>query len=252
MKKTSNKLSSLTILFPTYNEAGNIEESIHQALDILPQVAEKFQILVVNDGSTDATAQIVRRLKKKHRAIRLITQKNAGYGGALKTGFAAFKTEWLFFTDSDLQFDLSELKKLVRKANQSDLVIGYRLVRAEGWKRSTVAKLLKIWNRIFLRFPREIKDIDCAFKLMHRRVVQQFSPLASSGAMISTEFLLKSYRAGIPIIQVGVHHYQRRSGSPTGNNRKVIFRAIKETIHLRRVMFQQKVSLLSPSLKFLR
>lgn len=227
------KLPSLTILFPAYNEAGNIEEAIRQALDVAPMVAKKYQILVINDGSTDATAQIVKRLKRQHPAIRLINQPNTGYGGALKKGFASFKTEWLFFTDSDLQFDLNELKKLVKKTADSDLVIGYRLNRAEGWKRSAIARLLKVWNKLFLRFPSEIKDIDCAFKLIHRRTFNQVGPLVTSGAMISTEFLLKAYRANITIKQVGVHHYIRRVGSPTGNNWNVIITAVKETLLLK-------------------
>lgn len=238
-KKTLKKLPELSIFFPAYNEAGNIEEVVHQALHIAPVVAHKYEIVIINDGSKDATRSISKRLEAQyHPFVRLVSQTNRGYGGALKRGFRETKYEWIFFTDSDLQFDINELSKFVRNVHQNDLVIGYRRKRVEGWKRDMLAKMLKLWNRFWLGFPREIRDIDCAFKLIHRNVFKSISPLYSDGAMISTEFLLKAYLAGFKFRQLGVHHYERRIGKPTGNNLKVIFKAVRDTFVLMRIVRQ--------------
>lgn len=242
MKNLLKQLPELTVFFPAYNEAGNIEEVVKQALAIVPKVAKKFEIVIVNDGSTDSTLQISKRLAKQNFSVRVVTQENKGYGGALKRGFEEARYEWVFFTDSDLQFDISELINFISHSNKSDLVIGYRLERAEGWKRHYLALALKIWNRVMLGFPREVKDIDCAFKLVHKRVLREIEPLFSDGAMISTELLLKSYRAHFNITQVGVQHYQRFIGQPTGSNTKVIVKAIRDTFHLQWQLFKQDLA----------
>jgi glycosyltransferase involved in cell wall biosynthesis len=168
-----------------------------------------------------------------------VTQDNQGYGGALKRGLNEAQYDWIFYTDSDLQFDLNELYKLLPHTQDHHLVIGYRLNRVEGWKRHVLAVLLKLWNRVLLGFPSEIKDIDCAFKLLHRSVFDQIKPLVSTGAMVSTELLLKVHRAGISYQQVGVHHYPRQYGTPTGNKLQVILTAVKETLVLRQLLGHQ-------------
>ena len=239
MKKKSKlkKLEELSIFFPAYNEAGNIEEVVHQALHVAHEIAEKFEIVIVNDGSKDSTRTISKRLEKQfHPFVRLISQRNRGYGGALKRGFKETKYEWVFFSDSDLQFDLEELEKFVRNVHHNDLIIGYRKKRVEGLRREMLARALKVWNRIFLGFPREIRDIDCAFKLIHRDVLRSVEPLYSDGAMISTELILKAHLAGFKFRQLGVRHYHRRIGSPTGSNLGVILKAVQDTLVLMRLI----------------
>jgi glycosyltransferase involved in cell wall biosynthesis len=243
MKVKIKKLPELSVFFPAYNEAGNIEEVIKQALFILPKIANKFEILIINDGSTDSTLQISKRLAKKFQSVRVISQENKGYGGALKKGFKEARFEWVFFTDSDLQFDISEITKFVKHVDSNDLIIGFRLERAEGWKRHLLASALKFWNRLMLGFPREINDIDCAFKLIHKKVLSEVEPLFSDGAMVSTELLLKAYRANFRFAQVGVKHYQRFIGKPTGSNTKVIAKAVVDTFYLQSQLFRQDVSL---------
>jgi len=247
------KLPELSLFFPAYNEAGNIEEAVKQALTVLPTVAEKFEIIVVNDGSIDATLAIAKRLARKYKTVRVVSQRNKGYGGALKLGIKSARYEWVFFTDSDLQFDLQELKKFVAVSSAYDLMIGYRKNRAEGMKRQILAIALKFWNRIFLHFPIYIKDIDCAFKLIHKRVLREVTPLISDGAMVSTELLLKAHRAGFRFEQIGVSHYTRRIGSPTGNNLAVILKAVKDTFELERYFFEMRLTQITTSqLKLLR
>ena len=234
-----HKLPELSIFFPAYNEAGNIEEAVKQALSFVPKVADKYEIIIVNDGSNDATLPIAKRLARKYKAVRVVTQRNKGYGGALKLGFKSVRYDWIFYTDADLQFDITELKRFVSQARKHDLVIGYRKKRVEGWKRQVFASALKVWNRVMLAFPLHVGDIDCAFKLFHRRVLRNVEPLISDGAMLSTEFLMKAHQAGLECAQVGVTHYARRVGTPTGNNWKVIARAVRDTFILKKHLLKK-------------
>ena len=235
------KLPELSIFFPVYNEAGNIEEAIKQALFVAPKIAEKHEIIVVDDGSRDATLQIARRLARTDKHVRVVTQYNKGYGGALKLGFKSARYDWVFYTDADLQFDISELKKFIRFTKDHDMIIGYRKHRVEGWKRQILASALKIWNKVLLNFPLRIRDIDCAFKLMHKRVIRLSSPLISDGAMASTELLLKAYFDGFAFKQIGVNHFARHAGSPTGSNWKVILRAVRDTFTLQKHFYKQSL-----------
>lgn len=244
MPKKINKLSSLSVFFPAFNEADSISEAVSQAHAILPRVAKRYEIIVINDGSKDATAETVKQLRVGNKKIRLVNQRNRGYGGALKRGFKEAKYDWIFYTDSDLQFDVRELLKLVRETSDDKLamVLGYRKNRAEGIRRQILAIALKIWNRLLLGFPAEIKDIDCAFKLLRKDVLRTIEPLFSDGAMVSTELLLKSIDSGFQFTQVGVSHYKRRAGTPTGSNVFVILRAIKDTLILKKMLIAQQLA----------
>ncbi|OGY18656.1 MAG: hypothetical protein A2900_02630 [Candidatus Chisholmbacteria bacterium RIFCSPLOWO2_01_FULL_50_28] len=228
------KLPELSVFFPAYNEAGNIERAVRQALAVLPTVAEKYEVLVIDDGSRDGTPEIVEKLSRAYIAVRVVSQPNKGYGGAIKRGFKEASFQWIFFTDADLQFDIAEIKKFIPHTEDYDLVIGYRMNRAEGWFRHGIALMLKVWNRVFLGFPLWVRDIDCAFKLLNKRVLGYASPLASDGAMVSTELLLKTLESGFRIKQMGVSHYPRRLGTSSGSSPKVILNAVKDTFMLRR------------------
>lgn len=241
-EKPTQKLSELSVFFPLYNEEENIERLVEESLKVFPKVADKFEIILVNDGSRDNTRKIGKVLDQKYPEVRLVSQRNKGYGGAVKRGFKEAKYEWVFFSDGDLQFDLSEITKFTKYTKNNDLVIGYRKVRAEGFKRKLLADTLKIWNRIFLGFPREIKDIDCAFKLIKKEVINSFTPLVSDGAMVTTEFLLKAHKKGYKIKQVGVNHYKRQFGSSTGSNLKVILKAVRDTFTLSYLLLEEKLS----------
>ncbi len=241
MTKKAPRISSLSIFFPAYNEAENIVLALRQAIAIAPKLSDIYEIIVIIDGSTDATAAMVKKCIERHPHIRLISQRNRGYGGALKRGFKEAKYDWIFFTDSDRQFDLRELQQFVALTPENDAVIGYRTSRAEGLKRLLLAKALKIWNRVLLGFPSEIKDIDCAFKLIRKDVLREIEPLFSNGAMISTELLLKLYYGQFQISQVGVSHFPRRFGHPTGSNLTVIGKAIQDTFVLQHKLIHSRL-----------
>lgn len=234
----SKKLKELSVFFPCYNEEENLDALMTQVLDVIPRYAEKYEIILINDGSKDRTSEIAHSYAAKNPNVKVIDQENKGYGGALKVGLKACKYEWIFFSDSDLQFDLQDLEKFVQKAltDKYDLVIGYRMNRAEGFKRWALAKSLKVWGKVFLGFPLSIIDIDCAFKLFRKTVVDRMGGLASNGNLISTEFLLKAYRNNFRFYQIGVKHYLRKAGESTCGDMGDVVQAIKETFLLRRLM----------------
>lgn len=225
------KLAELSLFFPAYNEEANIAETVTKAAKVLPKVAHKYEILVVNDGSKDGTGAEVKSLMKKLKFLRMVTHDpNRGYGGALKTGFAETKYDLVVFTDSDGQFDFAEVEKMIAKLQETnaDLVIGYRIKRSDPPKRLFIANMLKLWNLFW--FGMWFRDTDCGFKLIRRRVLDEVIPLTSNGGIISTEFLAKVKRAGFKYAEVGVHHYPRRAGVSTGDNLKVISKAVRETL----------------------
>ena len=229
-------MKNLSVFFPCYNEEKNIESLTRKFLSLLPAIADQFEIIIVNDGSRDRTRQVAEALARTDNRVRVVHQSNKGYGGALKTGFRESKSDWVFFTDGDGQFNPDELRTFLPFQNQFDFIIGYRVKRVEGAKRALFQKLLSIWARIFFGFPAGIKDIDCAFKLIRRSALEKCLPLESDGAMISTELLLKAFLSGARVQQVGVQHYPRLNGNPTGQKINVILKAVRETFLLRKTI----------------
>ncbi len=231
---------SISVFFPCYNDARTIGDLVRRADAELQRVTGDYEIIVVNDGSQDRTAEVADALAAADPHVRVVHhQQNRGYGGALKSGFAASRKAYVFFTDGDGQFDVGEITTLLPFVPQYDVVIGYRIDRAEGGLRRANAGA---WNWLVRRlFGIPSRDVDCAFKLFDRRVFDVVTPEAE-GAMISTEILARTVRAGFKIVEVGVHHYPRRHGTPTGANPLVIARAFYELFKLyRRITREQRV-----------
>lgn len=224
------KLKELSLFLPAYNEEGNIAETIEKCDQVIRTVAEKYEILVVEDGSKDKTAEVVERLLKKFPSLRMIQHKpNRGYGGALKTGFHESKYDPLVFIDSDGQFDFSEVTKLIelKEKTKAALVIGYRIKRSDPLKRLFLAQMLKFWNLLWFGFW--LRDVDCAFKLISRRVINGIPRLKSDGGIVSAELMAKVKKCGFKYVQVGVHHYPRTKGKSTGDSLNVISKAVTES-----------------------
>jgi glycosyltransferase involved in cell wall biosynthesis len=224
------KLKSLSVFYPCYNEQQNIPIFIKQALNFLPEIANKFEIIIINDGSRENTKRIVLDLIKINTNIKLVNHsKNLGYGAALRSGFRKSSYDWIFFTDGDLQFDIRQLKNFIEFTDEYRVILGYRKKRAEGRLRSFNAKLFKIFIDILFRV--HVKDIDCAFKLIRADVIKPIK-LSSTGAFTSAEFLYKFKKRGVHFKQLPVNHYKRKFGSPTGNNVGVIIKAGIEAFKL--------------------
>lgn len=227
------KLRSLSIFMPAYNEEGNIATTIIDARNAAKDVAKEYEIIVVDDGSNDRTAELVEELARNDKNIRLVKHpKNRGYGAAVKTGLKSCKKDWIFFTDSDGQFHYDELSKFVHASPKYDLIMGYRKKRMDPFHRVFVAQvLLKVWN--FLLFRLTVRDVDCAFKLFTREVRDAIR-LDTESAITVTEFIVKAKSLGFRILQLPVSHYPRKFGEQTGGNWRVIVRAAKESFKLYR------------------
>ena len=219
-------IKGLSAFFPAHNEEGNVERMCNALRIVLPNVAEDFEIIIVNDGSNDKTGEIADRLAAQDEKIRVVHhERNMGYGAAIRSGISACKKEYVFFTDGDNQFDVSQLSLLVPLVSQCDGVIGFRLNRQDSFVRKTNAWA---WNRLVQwMFGLRAKDIDCAFKLFHRKVFERVQ-LESSGAMISTEMLVKMKKNKYRLHEIGVLHSPRLAGKQTGANLRVIFKAFNE------------------------
>jgi len=220
---------------PAFNEEGNIATTIIDARSAAKIVASDYEIIVVDDGSRDRTAEVVNELAKNDQKIHLVKHtRNMGYGAAVKTGLKSCKKDWIFFTDSDGQFRYDELEKFAKSRDKADLIIGYRKKRMDPFHRVFVAQvLLKIWN--FVLFGLTVADVDCAYKLFTKEVRDTIK-LETESAITVTEFIVKAKAKGFKIIQLPVSHYPRKFGEQTGGNWRVIVKAAKESFILRKKM----------------
>ncbi len=229
------RVARLSYFFPAHNEEANLEGLVEEALAALPSIAETFEIIAVNDGSRDRTREIADRLAAAHPdVVRVVHHEvNRGYGGALRSGFEAARYELLCFTDGDRQFrvaDLSRLTARMAEGDHPDVVVGYRIKRADPIIRIIYARTYKLANRIF--FGLRIRDVDCACKLFRREALADVR-VESGGAFFSAELLVRILKANRTIVEVGVPHYARTAGSPTGARPSVIGRAVKDFWALR-------------------
>lgn len=224
-------VKSLSVFFPAYNEQENIVATVEKAIEVLKNLKLEWEILVINDGSKDKTEEVAREVASRIKNVRVVTQPNGGYGMALRGGFSNSKYEWIVYTDADGQFDFGEVNKFLEAAEAADYIIGFRMKRSDPFYRLAFAKLWAL--SVFCLFGIWVKDIDGGFKMINRKVLDKISPLSSTrGAMINAELLIKTKRAGFKIAQVGVHHYPRTAGTPSGANLKVIIRSYLELLRL--------------------
>ncbi len=223
---------SLSIFFPAYNEEDNIADSVREAKKVVRQITDRYEIIVVDDGSSDRTAAIVSDIAREDPLVRLVRhEQNQGYGAAVWSGIQAARYDWVFFTDADLQFRLDELTRLVEHIPEHNVVLGCRSPRKDPFIRLVNAKGWNILNRIV--FGLKAKDIDCAFKLFDRRLVAAL-PVKSRGAMMTAEMLIHLQKNGVNFKEVPVTHLPRTKGVATGAKPAVILRAFKELFGLYR------------------
>ncbi|MCL4353603.1 glycosyltransferase family 2 protein [Patescibacteria group bacterium] len=229
--KKDIKAESLSVFFPFWNEEMNIEKVVKKAIPVAERLAKRWEIIMVDDGSSDKTLEIAKSMARSNKNLVVVrSEKNRGYGGALKEGFKKARYELVVFTDGDGQFDIAQLPRFLDKIKEADIVIGYREKRFDHPFRHFLMNLLKVWDFVFFGFY--FKDIDCGFKLFKKKAVDKIMPLSSEGAMITTEILAKAKRAELKIVQVKVSHYPRHYGNQSGGNVRVIVRAILETFKL--------------------
>jgi glycosyltransferase involved in cell wall biosynthesis len=230
---TAQRLPALSYFFPAHNEAANLRGLVAEALETLPGLADGFEIIIVNDGSRDETPAIADELAAAHPQVRAVHHPtNLGYGAALRSGFAAARFDHLAFTDGDRQFKVADLGRLIDRlaVGDADAVVGYRIKRADPLVRTVYAKLYRLANRIF--FGLTVRDVDCACKLFSRASLEGVN-VESGGAFFSAELLIKLRARRRRLVEVGVPHYPRTAGSPTGAKPQVVLRAVRDFWALR-------------------
>jgi glycosyltransferase involved in cell wall biosynthesis len=228
---------SISVFFPCYNEQDNIENTVTKAVEVLETIRADYEIIIVDDGSSDSTGQIADKMTDNSRIKVVHHPTNLGYGAALQSGFKAAAKSLVFYTDGDGQFDISEMPPLLELIKNYDIVSCFRVDRQDNLLRRINGFC---WTRLvcFL-FGLKMRDIDCAFKLYKREIFDNIE-LCSSGALIDTEILARAVRKGYTITQKGVHHLPRTAGEQTGAKISVIFRAFKELFQLYRKIKREK------------
>jgi glycosyltransferase involved in cell wall biosynthesis len=230
-----NRVAALSWFFPAHDEAENIEALVEEALAALPALAERFEIIAVDDGSHDGTGEIADRLAAAHPdVVRAVHHPhNLGSGAALRSGFAAARFPLVAFTDGDRQFRVADLGLLVDRLaapDAPDAVVGFRRRRADAPLRLVYARVYRVC--LGLLYGLWLRDVDCACKLFRRDALDGVR-LESGGAFLSAELLIKLRAHGRRVVEVGVPHYPRVAGSASGANPRVILRAVRDFWRLR-------------------
>jgi len=209
---TQKRISSISAVFPAYNDGGTIASMVSAASIALRQVSNDFEIIVVNDGSSDYTARVLDELGGRYSELRVIQHpSNLGYGSALRTGFRAAGKDWVFYTDGDSQYNPLELTELVAALDEGvDMVNGYKLSRHDSIFRILIGKAYHYFVRFL--FGLHVRDVECDFRLIPRRILNEIGPESVSGA-ICLELVKKIEDAGYGIAEVPVHHYSRKYGT---------------------------------------
>ena len=203
---------SISVFFPCYNDAQTIGDLVVGAERQLRELTDDYEIIVVNDGSTDESAAVLREVAARTPALRVVThERNRGYGGALRSGFAAATKELVFYTDGDGQYDVGELPILLMLlSDDTDFVNGIKMTRQDPAYRVHAGNLHRFFIRWMFWLP--IHDVDCDFRLIRRRILEGVRLRSNSGS-ICVELVKHAQRAGAGFREVSVHHYARRFGT---------------------------------------
>ena len=228
-------LSGLSFFFPARDEELNIGPMVAQALAVLPKYADRVEVTVVDDGSSDRTGEIADALARADPRVKVLHHRpGRGYGGAVRAGLMNATQPYVFFTDGDQQFDVADFDKLIGALGPGvDAVIGYRLTLAYPWRHLVVSG---VYNRVIrLLFSGGWRDVDCAFKLFRADVFARvpLDRVRSNGAFFSPELLITLRANGIVMREVGIPHHPRVHHEPKGTSPKAIVKAIRDLLLLR-------------------
>lgn len=231
LRERRRPLTGISVVLPCHDEEANVSAAVAEALRAAERAADAAEVIVVDDGSTDATAALAREACAHDRRVRLVRHpRNRGYGAAVRSGIAAARMPWVLLTDGDLQFDLAELDRFTGPAAEADLVIGWRVARRDPLPRRIDGAA---WNALVrVALDLHVRDVDCAFKLMRRELLDGL-PLTCDGAAVSAELLAHAARRGARVVEVGVSHRPRRAGRQSGARLDVVMRALRELAAVR-------------------
>lgn len=232
-------MPSISVCMPAYNEEQNLPGMIADVVSVMRARGGDFEIVVTNDGSKDRTGAVLQELAQTYPELRPVDHPvNRGYGAAVFTAITNARKDLVLFTDSDRQFKLEEVDRLLPYIAEADMVVGYRAPRRDPPVRVLFGKG---WSALVtVLFGYTARDIDCAFKLFRREVIEKVGPqIQSRGATFSAEFLVRTKRAGFRIKEVPVSHLPRTAGNPTGAKLHVILRAFRELWQFRRELWRE-------------
>lgn len=218
----SSRPLSLSVFFPAYNDGGTIASLVIRTVQIAGTLTPDFEVIIVNDGSSDATAEIANELSRTYPQVRVIHHaKNRGYGGALRTGFAAATKQLVAYTDGDAQYDPAEITALWHRLTpDADMVNGYKISRSDPWHRIVIGRVYH--HVVKLLFRLRVRDVDCDFRLMRREIFDRVRLERDTG-VICLEMMRKIQDAGFRIVEVPVHHYHRTHGQSQFFNFRRVF-----------------------------
>lgn len=203
---------SISVFFPCYNDSHSIGQLVTDAFTTLKKITNKFEVIVVDDGSTDNSRNVLKNLLKEYKQLKVIYhRKNKGYGEALQTGFRTAKYEWIFYTDGDGQYDVKKLPLLVKLTSDNvDFINGIKIARRDPTYRLIAGNVYSFLIRWLFWTP--VHDIDCDFRLIRKRIIEKITLKSTSGS-ICVELVKKAQRAGAKFQEVGVPHFERRWGN---------------------------------------
>ena len=231
MNAPAKPTPGLSVFFPAYNDSGTIASLVITALKTARRLTDNFEVIIVNDGSADRTAEIADELARAYPEVRVVHhERNRGYGGALRSGFAAATRDLIFYTDGDAQYDPAELEALWGALRDDvDLVNGYKISRSDPLHRIVIGRIYH--HTVKLLFGLSVRDVDCDFRLMRRSIFDRVALHKNSG-VICLEMMKKIEDAGYRIAEVPVHHYHRAYGRSQFFNFKRLFRTSIDVFRL--------------------
>ena len=222
------KRYSVSFVFPMYNEKDNIEESVRRALKLGREVADDFEVIIVDDASTDGSGEIADRLAETHPEVKVIHHEvNRKLGATIRTGFSNATKELIFYTDADLPIDFDETRVAFEIIRDADIVTGYRIGERESLRRKVLSAGYNFYIRLF--FGLRVRDVNFAFKLFRRKILDDIT-LHSEGSFIDAEFLMEAVKRGYRIKEIGLHYYPRIAGESTLSSASVILKTLKESL----------------------
>ena len=226
-----DKPAGLSVFFPAYNDSGTIASMVIRAVQAASELTPDYEVIVVNDGSGDATPAIIDELARTYPRVRIVHHPtNRGYGGALQTGFRTASKELIFYTDGDAQYDPAELSVLwARMTPEIDLVNGYKISRADPLHRIVIGRVYHYI--VSTLFGLKLRDVDCDFRLMRRAIFERINLEKTSG-IICVEMMKKIQDGGFRIAEVPVHHYHRAFGKSQFFNFRRLLRTGRDLLLL--------------------
>ncbi|MBI4265529.1 MAG: glycosyltransferase family 2 protein [Acidobacteria bacterium] len=222
MTSASSRPPGLSMFFPAYNDGGTIASLVIRAVQVISRLTPDFEVIVVNDGSTDGTGEIADELARMYSQVRVVHHpRNRGYGGALRTGFASATRGLIAYTDGDAQYDPSEIEVLWKRLTpEVDMVTGYKISRSDPWHRIVIGRIYHYTVKVM--FGLRVRDVDCDFRLMRREIFDRVKLERDTG-VICLEMMRKIQDAGFRVVEVPVHHFHRTYGRSQFFNVRRIF-----------------------------